>query len=412
MRNVCSYSSMIRWAIVAMVWWTHIEYACAQEPPPNPLKFIDTSFENASPVWYETAADQTTLVHLMYDHERDSANRAAGHVHIRLEGAPDSKIKLEFRNLDNIYNGRPGSVAKEMHRLVISEDGKHWQSVATEVLENRVRLDVQLKSSQLYVARVEPYRLSDLSQLFEKIKGNSRVELTSLGRTVEGRDLDLIRLGDARAEHHVFVRARAHPWEAGGNWIVEGLIQGALGSDGNSHKLLEHCCLWILPMANKDGVARGRTRFNLLGKDLNRDWLVPADQITAPENYALEKWLHQRLNAGQRIDFALEVHNDGNGSLHHTSPAETDRARYAARMYTFESLLREHTWFSVGATQSAHSVGTLPNGWQTRFGIDGAVHEFNCQWIERLKVGPLKEHWIEYGQGLVTVFDRFLDTTR
>ena len=25
-------------------------------------------------------------------------------------------------------------------------------------------------------------------------------------------------------------------------------------------------------MANKDGVALGRTRFNLRGKDLNRDW--------------------------------------------------------------------------------------------------------------------------------------------
>ena len=44
-------------------------------------------------------------------------------------------------------------------------------------------------------------------------------------------------------------------------------------------------------MANKDGVALGRTRFNLQGKDLNRDWDKPADPRLAPENYALEKWL-------------------------------------------------------------------------------------------------------------------------
>lgn len=400
-------------ALCVTIWtWICWFSACnAQVPNANAIQFIDTSFENASPVWYESLEDGTTAVHLMYDHERDSTNRAAGHIHIRLQAAAGARVKLEFRNLDNIYNGRPGSVAKEMHRLVISPDGKNWQSVATEVLENRVRLEVHMPSDQLYVARVEPYRISDLNRFLDRVKSHSLVQLTSLGKTLEGRELDMLRIGDPQAIHQVFVRARAHPWEAGGNWIVEGLVNGLLSGDDDSKRLLQHTCFWILPMANKDGVARGRTRFNLLGKDLNRDWLAPAEQATAPENYALEKWLEARLNAGKRFDFALEVHNDGNGSLHHTHPPEADKARYTTRMETFERLLREHTWFSVGSSQSAVGVGTLPNGWQKRFGIDGAVHEFNCQWIERLQVGPLKEHWQDYGRGLINVFDRFLQSS-
>jgi hypothetical protein len=47
----------------------------------NGLEYIDTSFENASPLWYEAAPDGTVLVHLLYDHERSSPNRAAGHFH-------------------------------------------------------------------------------------------------------------------------------------------------------------------------------------------------------------------------------------------------------------------------------------------------------------------------------------------
>jgi hypothetical protein len=54
---------------------------------PN-LEFIDTSFENASPLWYEQGPDNSILVHLLYDHERNSSNRAAGHLHFRLVAKP------------------------------------------------------------------------------------------------------------------------------------------------------------------------------------------------------------------------------------------------------------------------------------------------------------------------------------
>src|ERR1051325_12230776 len=77
------------------------------------LEFIDTSFENASPVWYETAPDGTVLIYLLYDHERSSPNRAAGHFHFQLHAKTGSKLTLEFKNLDTVYNGKPGSVAKD-----------------------------------------------------------------------------------------------------------------------------------------------------------------------------------------------------------------------------------------------------------------------------------------------------------
>src|SRR5215472_15230426 len=35
--------------------------------PPAGFEFIDTSFENASPLWYDFAPDGTINVHLLYD---------------------------------------------------------------------------------------------------------------------------------------------------------------------------------------------------------------------------------------------------------------------------------------------------------------------------------------------------------
>jgi hypothetical protein len=369
------------------------------------LEFIETGFENASPLWYEVV-DGVVRINLLYDHERASPNRAAGHIHFLLHARPGSKLTLEFRNLDNVWNGQPGSVAGELKTVTISEDGRTWKSVPTESLpDNRVQLKVEMRGAKLYVARIEPYRISDLDRLLAAIRGNPSAQISSIGRTVAGRDLEMIRIGDPTAPYRVFVRARAHPWESGSSWIAQGLIERLLADDADAKKFLKVFCLYILPMANKDGVARGGTRFNLNGKDLNRNWDLPADPRLVPENAALEKWLEAAIAAGRRPHLALELHNDGSGRLHISRPPVPQLDRHLARMAILEELLRKHTWFTEGSTDAAfRNSGTLGDGWLQRYGIDAAVHEFNCNWIEGVKDYPSAAHWVTYGEKLAAVF--------
>jgi len=374
------------------------------------FEYINTGFENASPLWYEFAPDGTIQIHLVYDHERFSPNRAAGHIHFQIQARPGAKLALEFRNLENVWNGQASSIARELKAVVVSEDGREWKPVALESLPgDRVRLALEMPGPRLYVARVEPYRLSDLDRLLSSIRNHPLVEIIPIGKTVEGRQLEIIRLGHVQARHRVFLRARAHPWESGGNWVVEGLIHQLLWDDPLARKCLERYCVYILPMANKDGVARGRTRFNLEGKDLNRDWNKPADPRLAPENYALEKWLEGMIRAGRLPDLALELHNDGAGTLHVSRCPVPDLNRYLQRMATLESLLRRHTWFTEGSTiEVFRNAGTLGEGWLERYGIDAAVHEFNCNWIAGLNDYPSAHHWKTYGEQLATVFYEYL----
>jgi hypothetical protein len=373
------------------------------------LKYIDTSFENASPLWYECDTNGTILVHLLYDHERDSPNRAAGHFHFQLQAQPGSQLILEFKNLDNVWNGKLGSVAKELKVAFVSENGRDWKPVPTESLpENRVRLTLTMPGPRLFVARVEPYRLSDLDHLLASLRTNPLVNITTIGQTVQGRALEIVRIGDPQAPYRVFVRARAHPWEAGSSWVVEGLVHRLLQAD--ARPFLKRYCVYLLPMANKDGVAGGRTRFNLAGKDLNRDWDRPADPQLAPENYALERWLERMIRAGQPPHLALELHNDGNGQLHISRPPVAGLQCHIERMALLETLLRKHTWFTEGSTKpSFHNAGTLGDGWLERYGIDAVVHEFNCNWIAGLKDYPSAKHWQDYGEKLADVFHDYFE---
>ena len=268
-----------------------------------------------------------------------------------------------------------------------------------------MRLTVTMPGPELYVARVEPYRLSDLETWLATIRPNPLVGITAIGKTAEGRTLEIVRVGRPDAPYRVFLRARAHAWEPGGNWVVLGLVSRLLEDDAEAKKDLAAYCVYIMPMANKDGVAHGRTRFNLRGKDLNRDWDRPADPLLAPENHALEMWLEGMIKQGQAPHLALELHNDGGGRLHISRPPVAGLGRHLGRMKTLEALLRKHTWFTEGSTnESFHNTGTLGDGWVQRYSIDAAVHEFNVNWIAGLNDYPSGRHWEHYGAGLARVF--------
>lgn len=378
-------------------------------PNSTGLDFIDTSFENASPLWYEQAADGTIVVHLLYDHERSSPNRAAGHIHFMLQGKPGAKLTIEITNLDNVWNGVRGSVSRELKTVCLSENGRDWRVVPVDNSSGSTgRFTVEMPGPRLYVARIEPYRISDLNTLLAAIRPHPLAQITPIGHTVQGRELEIVRIGSATAPYRVFLRARAHPWEPGGNWVVQGLIQRLLRGDAAAARFLERTCYYILPMANKDGVAHGRTRFNFQGKDLNRDWDKPVVKDLAPENYALEQWLEKMIATGQAPHFAMELHNDGGGRLHISRPPIPNLARHLERMAIFERILRQRTWFTEGPTNTAfRNSGTLGDGWLQRYGIDAVVHEFNANWIEGLKEPPQGKHWINYGENLVEVFHEY-----
>jgi hypothetical protein len=142
--------------------------------------------------------------------------------------------------------------------------------------------------------------------------------------------------------------------------------------------------------------------------DLARE---PVDEQLAPENFALEQWLERMIADGRKPHFAMELHNDGGGRLHISRPPVPNLARHLERMARFEKLLRQHTWFTEGPTNTAfRNSGTLGDGWLQRYDIDAVVHEFNANWIAGLKEYPQGKHWLNYGENLATVLHEYLQT--
>jgi predicted deacylase len=262
-----------------------------------------------------------------------------------------------------------------------------------------------MKSDQMYVASVEPYRISDLDKLLTEIKEKPQVEIMKVGSTAEGRPLEIIRIGNPDAPFSVFLRARAHSWEPGGNWVVQGLIRTLLEKE--SAHYLKRYCVYIMPMTNKDGVARGRTRFNTNGKDLNREWDRPADRILTPEKYAFESWLEMMISKGKKPQLAIDLHNDQGGNIHVNLPSAAN-GQYVSNMKRIENLLYKHTWFTEGPSH-VKNPGSFGEGLAKRYGIDAFVYELNYEWIAGLNKVPMGKDWELLGKQLAEVFYLYFD---
>ena len=98
-----------------------------------------------------------------------------------------------------------------------------------------------------------------------------RVTLESLGRSVEGREIQLLTLG--RGRRRVLLWSQMHGNEPSATPALLDLVETLAGIDAPEHRLiLDKLTLLIVPMLNPDGTERYARR-NAQAIDLNRDAL-------------------------------------------------------------------------------------------------------------------------------------------
>lgn len=383
------------------------------------IKFVDYFFENGSPVCWSVQGDSLLKIILLPDYERESLNRQTTHWYFRVETESGTHLRMLIsKMLPEIYNGKPVGEWWDNHHPIscyISYDRKNWIPLKTKLYqEKELLVDFTMKAGEVYVAKLPVYTISDLENLKTKYRSNNNIKVIPVGSTLEGRSLEIIKLGRRDAPHSVLIRARAHPWEPGGNWIVEGLIRKFLSENADDFE--KTFCVYIMPMANMDGVARGMTRFNIAGMDLNRKWDKMSDPELCPEKYALEKFIEGLINQGIKPELGIDIHNDDAGSIGFSThnPGDTLFLKNARR---FEKLMRKYTCFSEQVRYSWDEPGKeepfvmFEDGLYKRYGIESLVWELNANWIRSTSAMPGSEDWIRSGENLNKVFYEYFRTS-
>ena len=192
------------------------------------------------------------------------------------------------------------------YNVCVSYDNQNWVRTAAEFDGDTLSFVVQPEVNSVYFAYFEPYSYHRHLELIGEANLSAKVHHEILGQTAEGRNMDLLVVGDEdTATQKVWVIARQHPGETMAEWFMEGLIHKLIDEqDAISQTLLRDCVFYLVPNMNPDGGYNGNLRVNTLGANLNREWLTPSIEKSPEVYYVREKMLQTR------VDMFFDIHGD------------------------------------------------------------------------------------------------------
>ena len=255
--------------------------------------------------------------------------------HFRLQGARGTPCRLRFTNAATCtyvdgWNG---------YQAVASYDREHWFRVPTRFDGKEMVITHAPEGDSVYYAYFEPYGWERHLALLGRVEQSRRARVTRLGSTVEGRDLDLVTIGDTKSgKQPVWVIARQHPGETMAEWFVEGLLERLIdAADATARTILERAVFYVVPNMNPDGAVRGNLRTNAAGANLNREWQSPSAE-RSPEVLVVRAAMER---TGMSV--FLDVHGDEGLPYVFVDGCEllpSYKAQHAARERKFAEALR------------------------------------------------------------------------
>jgi murein tripeptide amidase MpaA len=238
---------------------------------------------------------------------KDNAADIAQWFHFRIQGAAAVPLTLRFTNAAACAYAK----GWEQYQAVASHDRQNWQRVDTTYDGAVMTVRLTPDTNSVYLAYFEPYSWERHLDLIGSAAACEHVLVERLGATLDGRDLDLLRITDdassvPEAERRkIWLIARQHPGETMAEWFVEGFLERLLDADDPvARVLLARCVFYVVPNMNPDGSVRGNLRTNAAGANLNREWLEPA-MARSPEVCLVREHM---LKAG--VDLFLDAHGD------------------------------------------------------------------------------------------------------
>src|SRR3954463_10152816 len=220
--------------------------------------------------------------------------------YFRVAGAAGREVTLRITNCEgSAYpHGWPD------YRACMSLDREDWIRVSETSYAGGV-LTIRLTPPQdvVWIAYFAPYSMERHHDLVSTIAGLPDVRYQSLGKSLDGQDLDCLSIGEGPLS--VWLYARQHPGESMAEWWMEGALEKLTDEDDPIARVLrKECTFHVVPNMNPDVSRRGHLRTNAVGVNLNREWHALSAE-KSPEVLCVRNAMDS-----SPPDFAMDVHGD------------------------------------------------------------------------------------------------------
>ncbi|MBK5006290.1 M14 family metallopeptidase [Pseudomonas sp. S32] len=345
-----------------------------------------------------------TLSPLQIDCDFDSGNiqviDANDPAHVRLAIRPDthsghyqwfhfkaSGLTLGQTHRFSLENASGSSYRNAWHgyNAVASHDQQTWFRVPSQFDGTALSFEVTAEQPQMWFAYFEPYSRARHNQLIERARQVPGIELLASGRSVQGRDIPLLRAGDAApGKRKLWLIAQQHPGEHMAEWFMEGVIDRLQANDETIQQLLAKADLYLIPNMNPDGAFLGHLRTNYPGKDLNRAWQDASIEFT-PEVFFAQAQMKQ-----YGVDAFIDVHGDEEIPHVFTAACEGNPG-YSARLAQLEEHFRSTLCSLTADFQTQHGyTRDAPGQANTTLACNAVGMAYDC--LSLTLEMPFKDH--------------------
>ena len=235
------------------------------------------------------------------------------------------------------------------YNAVASYDHVNWFRVPTRFDGEILHISLETREKHAWLAYFEPYSRERHDWLIDQAMKYAGTQLLATGKSVEGRDIQLLRRGKGgEGRRNVWIIAQQHPGEHMAEWFMEGVIERLFRhDDAELNALLAKADLYLVPNMNPDGAFHGHLRTNAQGQDLNRAWQT-ASQELSPEVLFVQKQMEQ-----YGVDLFLDVHGDEEIPHVFTAGCEGNPG-YTPRLEKLEEHFRSHLKRQTRDFQTTH----------------------------------------------------------
>ena len=290
--------------------------------------------------------------------------------YFRLQGAQGEPCTIRFLNA-----GQAAYPAGwEGYQAMASYDRVNWFRVPTSYDGKVMTIEHTPAMDSVYYAYFEPYSWERHLELLDRAQMSEHVRMVDLGSTVDGRDLNMLVIGEPSPEKKkVWVIARQHPGETMAEWFVEGMLDALLDpAHPFGRQLLKESVFYVVPNMNPDGSVRGNLRTTAAGANLNREWLNPSME-RSPEVFLVRQKMHE-----VGVDLCLDVHGDEGLPYVFVAGSES-LPNFTAEQAAAQKRFSDDFMIASPDFQDVHGYGQTPYTEETlTMGSPHITHAFGC----------------------------------
>ncbi|MHA7128343.1 M14 family metallopeptidase [Algoriphagus namhaensis] len=265
--------------------------------------FISNDFEGARLNGAEKVND--TLLRVLILPENEPINPSPWYA-FKLWAESEKSMWIEFSYSENSF-----------HRYYpkISQDGRYFQNADSADFfapaeegkrPEKAYLKVDLSADTLWVAAQDLVGTKDAEEWKAGLLKLDFVSKEIIGKSTEGRDLEILKIGEADDQEMLMVISMQHPPEVTGYLAMKSFVETICEDSPEARAFRRKYNLYLMPQMNPDGVANGHWRHNAGGVDTNRDWV----NLNQPEPKALAAFMEAKVEqSGGKFIFAADFHS-------------------------------------------------------------------------------------------------------